>query len=386
MCVHSRGTHVWLKARHADGRGAGLMGLESEIVERSKEIHADGYPMSIGELLSLYRDGDLDIHPEFQRVYRWGLNQKSALIESILLNIPVPSVFVSQREDGVWDVIDGVQRLSTIMEFVGEYRDEDGQRYEGLTLQGTDYLPSLEGVRWESEESGFSKALQRDFKRSKIEVRIIRKTSDPNAKYDLFERLNSGTDLSPQEARNCLLIMLNRDMFNLVSSLVGDRSFQAVTNISARKESESFRNELVLRFYAQAAYDGPKEDLKVDFGQFLTHWMRATATVGPLPDAGIFREVFDLLLRADGEDVFRRLTEDGRRTGPFSNAAFEFIATGVQYNLREWRGDHEALQKRIHQVWNDPSFANHVGGGVSARTRFPRMVHHSREFFSRKPG
>ena len=65
-----------------------------------------------------------------------------------------------------------------------------------------------------------------------------------------------GTDLSPQEARNCLLIMLNRDMFNLVSSLVGDRSFQAVTNISARKEAESFRNELVLRFYAQAAYDG----------------------------------------------------------------------------------------------------------------------------------
>lgn len=91
------------------------MGLTEEISRRSREIKTDGYPMSIGELLNLYRDDELDLHPDFQRFFRWTPEQKSRLIESILLGIPLPSVFVFQRTDGIWDVIDGLQRLSTIL-------------------------------------------------------------------------------------------------------------------------------------------------------------------------------------------------------------------------------------------------------------------------------
>ena len=61
------------------------MGLDQEIRDRSAEVHSDGYSMSIGEIVNLYRDGELDIHPEFQRFYRWSAEQKSRLIESILL-------------------------------------------------------------------------------------------------------------------------------------------------------------------------------------------------------------------------------------------------------------------------------------------------------------
>jgi hypothetical protein len=57
------------------------MALEEQIIERAKEIHADGYPMSIGEVMSMYRDGDIEIHPEFQRIFRWESGQKSLLIE-----------------------------------------------------------------------------------------------------------------------------------------------------------------------------------------------------------------------------------------------------------------------------------------------------------------
>jgi hypothetical protein len=113
--------------------------LEEQIATKAKEIRADGYPMSIGEVLSLYRDSDLQIHPEFQRIFRWDDDQKSGLIESILLGIPIPPVFVSQRADGVWYVIDGVQRLSTVLQFVGIYRDEAGDLAEPLTLSGTEY-------------------------------------------------------------------------------------------------------------------------------------------------------------------------------------------------------------------------------------------------------
>ena len=59
--------------------------------------------MSIGEIISLYKENEMDIHPEFQRFFRWTIEQKSRLIESILLGIPIPSVFVAQREDGISD-------------------------------------------------------------------------------------------------------------------------------------------------------------------------------------------------------------------------------------------------------------------------------------------
>jgi uncharacterized protein with ParB-like and HNH nuclease domain len=79
------------------------MSLQNEIDLKIKEISTDGYPMSIGEIISLYKENEMDIHPEFQRFFRWTIEQKSRLIESILLGIPIPSVFVAQREDGISD-------------------------------------------------------------------------------------------------------------------------------------------------------------------------------------------------------------------------------------------------------------------------------------------
>lgn len=127
------------------------MSLQEEIDLKSKTIKSDGYPMSIGELASMYKEGEIDIHPDFQRLYRWNDEQKTKLIESILLGIPIPSIFVAQRDDGVWDVIDGLQRLSTIFQFMGILRDENNNLYQPLRLQGTEYLPSLVNKVWESE-------------------------------------------------------------------------------------------------------------------------------------------------------------------------------------------------------------------------------------------
>ena len=128
------------------------MELQQEIDKTRAEIRTDGYPISIGEWISIYEKGELDIHPEFQRFFRWSLRQKSRLIESLLLGIPVPQIFVAQRPDGIWDVVDGLQRLSTIFEFAGILLDENKQIVPPLTLDATPYLPSLKGRRWEDNE------------------------------------------------------------------------------------------------------------------------------------------------------------------------------------------------------------------------------------------
>ena len=171
------------------------MTLNEEIKKHRSHIRSDGYAMSVGELISMYQSGEIDVRPQFQRFFRWTESQKSRLIESLLLGIPIPSIFVSQREDGVWDAIDGQQRLSTIFQFVGILRGENGAIRDPLTLTETRYLKALGGKTW-SENSGSGSGIGQDnqllIKRSKIDVKIILRESSDDSKYELFQRLNTG--------------------------------------------------------------------------------------------------------------------------------------------------------------------------------------------------
>jgi uncharacterized protein with ParB-like and HNH nuclease domain len=255
--------------------------LLTQIIKRAKEIHAEAYPMSIGELISIYKEKELDIHPEFQRFFRWSNIQKSKFIESILLGIPTPSIFVSHREDGVWDVVDGVQRLSTIFEFIGIYLDDKNEKLPGSTLTATDYLPALEGIKWENPETpdcSFPEALKLDFKRQKIDLKIVKKESDENTKYDLFERLNTlGSHLSDQEVRNCLLVMINKEFYTWLRKIADNESFVSTTSLTDRLIKEKYDMELALRFIVFSRAD--IQDLKniQDIGDFITKKMRSLA-------------------------------------------------------------------------------------------------------------
>jgi len=361
--------------------------LYDRVVERAREIRTDAYSMSIGEVISLYRDGDLEIHPEFQRIFRWDIDQRSRLIESILLGIPIPTVFVAQREDGVWDVIDGVQRLSTILEFVGEYKDEDGNQQPASALVGGEYLRELEGIGWSDTTpdatSNLDDRLQRDFKRAKLSFSIIKRESDPNAKFDLFQRLNAGSTLSLQEARNCLLIMVNRPAYLVLSELTQDGSFNDCISVSEQKENAAYKSELVLRFFAQLEYSSGNEQLSDEFGTYLTDWMKLRAEAGiEFLDTDLFRRTFDLLSRSLGSESFRRY-DGSRHLGAFSISSYEFITSGVASNIAFWEGQKpEILADRIRSTWSDPTFRANSGSGISSRKRFPRMVNSGREFFA----
>jgi len=81
------------------------MDLDEQINKHAATVNAGSYSMSVGELVAMYRDGELDLHPEFQRFFRWTREQKSRFIESLLLGIPIPPIFVSERPDSKWDVI-----------------------------------------------------------------------------------------------------------------------------------------------------------------------------------------------------------------------------------------------------------------------------------------
>ncbi len=372
----------------------GIKLLHEQIETRSREISTDGYSMSIGQFVSTYKDQDIEIHPEFQRIFRWSGEQKSRLVESILLGIPIPPIFVAQRKDGIWDVVDGVQRLSTILQFVGEYRDEHGDELEPLRLVSGEYLSELDGYTYqelvsnEEDSKFFDEVLRRDFKRARLDFVIVKKESDEDAKFDLFQRLNSGTGLSEQEARNCLLIMLDRNFFDWVTQLAEIDSFQACVSLSQRKEDEGLHKEMVLRFLMHIDHPDNTSRLREEFSTHITNWMRKAALDQEYPQSAresLFTESFNCIARALGEDAFRRW-DDSRQgfSGGFSTALFEAMTSGVSHNLDIWaEADPNLLARKAKSVWTNSEFRQNSGTGVSTRSRLPQMISFGRSYFSR---
>ena len=310
------------------------------------------------------------------------------------MGIPIPSIFVSQREDGVWDVIDGLQRLSTILEFVGELRKEDGRKLPPLVLKKTKYLPSLEGKKWEDEDpdSAIGSANQLVIRRSKIDVKIILRESSKSSKYELFQRLNTGgSQLSDQELRNAILIMVNPEANRWIANLAADVNFQACTPLSERMRSEQYDLELVTRFLMFRRLEENRLNSVGDLREFLTDGIREFAQSQEFPEAksveeDAFRFTFARLSQSLGEDSFRKYDAQlGRHLGPFSISAFEPIAMGLGYHFESYRDsgakvpDIEAASKNL---WNDDEFLRHSGGGVRASSRIPSNIPIGRRLFA----
>lgn len=360
------------------------MSLQSEIDVKSKEIHTDGYPMSIGELITLYRDGEMDIHPEFQRFFRWSDTQKSRLIESILLGIPIPSIFVSQREDGIWDVIDGLQRLSTIFEFVGELKGEDGEKIKASKLLRTEYLPSLKDKVWDGDDANnsFTVAQRLVLKRAKLDIKIIKKQSDKDAKYELFQRLNTGgSSLSPQEIRNCLLVMVNVDFYKWLLGLSKFEAFRNCIVLSERLVDEQYDVELALRFFVYKNSTMKEISEIKDIGDFITKKMLEFAQddkFGYDVERIVFEKTFDVLNEISGDDTFTKFDAEKKKfLGAFSISAYEVVASGLGKNINNYynnKKNQTKLLNKIKQVWSEDIYKEKSGSGLTAMRRLPHLI------------
>lgn len=321
------------------------MSLSKEINEARMQVHADSYPMSIGEMINLYQDGDLDIHPEFQRVYRWSEEQKSKLIESILLGIPLPSIFVSQRDDGVWDVVDGLQRLSTIFSFVGVLKKDEKTKFKPLELQSTKYLPSLKGKVWEDQHNPdreIDNDIKRVFKREKLDIKIIKRESEKDTKFELFQRLNTGgSQLSDQEVRNCMLLMLNPAGFEWLQGLGNMEDFSTTLPISSKQKEECYAQELALRFIILRHYSitviKEHSDVAPYLNAELTRLFDADIeTLDFDNEKEVFKKTFSAFNEVLEENSFKKYNHDkGRREGAISLPVFEALSCGVSKYIEE---------------------------------------------------
>lgn len=364
------------------------MTLDKEIEKKAKEIQTDSYPMSIGELTSMYKEGELDLNPDFQRFFRWNIHQKSKFIESILLGIPIPSIFVSQDSEGRWDVIDGLQRLSTIFEFMGILKTTNNEGEEvtksPLKLVGTDFLPSLQDKYWENNEdpnNSLDHSHRFKIKRAKLTIQIIKETSDPEAKYELFQRLNTGgSKLENQEIRNCILIMVNKEFFKWMEDLSKNSDFLNTISISEKQTEEQYEKELVVRYLLTKF--GQIDQIKgtEDIHDYLTKEIINVTKIKIdfQKEKEDFGKIFNLMNKTLGEDSFRKFKQDKNRfMGAFSLATYEAIIGGLIHN----NVSADNLKSLIEKIPEEDQFKN----ALSQRPiqRFKTLVQFGKEYFSR---
>lgn len=361
--------------------------LLKQLESAQSQVRADGYEMSIGELISIYEKGEIEISPSYQRLFRWSLEQKSSFIESILIGIPIPPLFVFQNADGRWELVDGLQRLSTLLEFRGVLRKNGAgvKKLPASRLIGTSLLPELEGVSW-SKSSGTKElpdVLKLRIQRARIRVEILQTGSSPRSRFELFQRLNTGGSLlTRQEIRTCSVIMANAAFQAWLEGLSKFKPFvESIKLTSAAKERQR-AVELVVKYLVFNLIPYKSDwDLHDYLDQGIVQL--ALASIGDfnkVKEEKRFKDVFSLIHQQLGAKAFRRESK-GKLVGSFSDAAFEALSVGVRENYSKLEANPGGLADKVLAMWSEGEFKKNTGAGVRGTTRIVKVVPFAKMFF-----
>ena len=366
--------------------------LTGEIKTARLSVQTDAYQMSVGEIVSMYEEQEIIIDPEFQRLFRWDITQKSRLIESLLLGIPLPSIFVFEREDGIWELIDGLQRISTLLEFMGKLRGSDGKIGPPSILESTKYLPSLHNVVWEqsnhiddvpvNEQKELDKSQQLSIRRARIGVEILKRTSDEQTKFDLFQRLNAGgTQANAQELRNCIMLMVNSKYYRAVKKEAERSEFQKVISATEDQIDRQRHLELAVRFlvHTYEPYDGTLNVEEYIDNGIINLAQNSSSTEA----ADTIRRTFHLLHEAAGGNALRRF-ENKRHSGKVGLVGLEGIAVGVAKNLDTicaLTKPKAFVKNKIQSFWSQPETTGLTVSGLRGTTRIQRTIPFGEKWF-----
>lgn len=340
---------------------------------------------SLDTLLKRLEQGRIDLDPDFQRSRGiWTDQKKGQLIESLLLRIPLPTFYVAEIPDegGLaedrWAVVDGIQRLSTIAEFVSP-------KIFGLAplhLRGLQYLKKEEGKTF----SQLSPALQLRILESQFTMQVIRKTTPEPVKLNIFARINTGgVPLSAQELRHALTPGQAR---TVLRDLAHSPAFRQAVDDSVTPSRMADR-EMVLRFLAFRLVD-PLTYRQQDFDGFLRKTM-VTINDWNRRELAAHRQDFQLAMDVSrdifGRDAFRKRYKQDDPRRPISKALFECVAVSIAWLANE-RGadavDHlvenaRAVRESFMDLMADREFDRSVSQGTGdpnrVRYRFAQMRH-----------
>ena len=331
-------------------------------------------------------EGELDISPDYQRLFLWPEGARSRFIESLLLEMPVPPIYVVEEEDNKKLLIDGLQRLSSYLHFRGMLKAEHlnpAVNYgDNLVLQDCDIVTSLNGKIYDD----LGTALQIKLKRSFVRVEVVRKGSNPKFKYHMFKRLNTGGyALTQQQLRNCTIRLLDAT-FNDFMIELADKNQDFKNCISAISEEQiygAYDSELVLRFFA---FKNWRCKFKHDVADFLTEYMEAVSDSDHpeqfdyAVEKEVFERTFAILSRALGEKAFSRANKKQKDlVQSFGIYHYEAFTLGLQAFLDKIDINTESGIEKIKSIFmdiklNSDFIALTTGGGKNSSGSFTNRI------------
>lgn len=324
------------------------------------QIRVETKPMVISLLLDRIKMEEINLSPGFQRKGGiWSTKAKSRLIESLLIRIPLPAFYMDGSDENQWLVVDGLQRLTAMKEFVidGAYR-----------LRGMEFLSDYEGLSFHE----LPRRLQRRILETQVTVFLIQEHTPPEVKFNIFKRINTGgLPLSTQEIRHALN---QGPAADLLARLAEDDDFLVATR-NGISDTRMGDRECILRYIAFSSIN-PQEYRSYELDVFLNEKMaelNRTQEGTLLQITERFRRSMAINYSLWGKDAFRKRRREGRR-GPINRALFEIWSVTVDHLndheveiLKDYRSK---LDELMLEAFEDRAF----DAAISYGTGDPRKV------------
>lgn len=330
-----------------------VIDLITAIETRLKKVSTQSLDLSFNELLDMYDNNELDISPDYQRLFKWTEGARSRFIESLLLEMPVPPIYVVEEEDNKYLLIDGLQRISSYLHLRGKLNapqlDPPVAKGEMLRLTDCDIVQELNGKTYDD----LGTALQIKLKRAFIRVEVVRKGSDSRFKYHMFKRLNTGGEpLTQQQLRNCSIRLLSPRFIDFIKKLRTREDFNTCTStLNNERRLDAFDEELILRFFA---FRNNISEFKHDISDFLTEYMEGVSDpTDPVPfdyneQEAAFDKTFSILAATLGADAFAYAhIKTKKLTKGFGVLQFEAFTIGLQPHLNRLDPANKELMTRL---------------------------------------
>jgi len=361
-------------------QGQKVVDLINAVEAQIERVHTQSLDISFNELLDMYRNGELDINPEYQRLFRWSEGARSRFIESLLLEMPVPPIYVIENSDGKYILIDGLQRLSSYLHFrgelVAEHLDPPVNRDDKLFLSECDIVEELNGKSFDD----LGTALQIRLKRAFVRVEVVRKASNPKFKYHMFKRLNTGgLILTDQQLRNCTIRLLDPKFNDFIIEISKDNMFcECIESLNHEKFLGSYDQELILRFFALKNY---RNNFSHDVRDFLTEYMELVSepeiekrlSFDYENEKAIFLKTFSVFQKTLGELAFAPANKfRNSLMRSFAVYHFEAFTIGLQSVLERIDPENGDIIRKLKDVFtsiklDDEFIKLTTGGGKNSR-------------------
>jgi len=334
--------------------------------KRQRQLVTNTLDYNLSTLHDLITNNIIELSPSYQRRCRWDDDQQSRLIESFLMNVPIPPIFLNEDDLGKYSIIDGKQRLTTINRFLG------GK----LKLSGLEIFADINGKNIEELPSNLRTILKT---RVNLRAIIILSQSDPFIKYEVFRRLNTGGEaLNAQEIRNSVYPGLFNDLLLKLST---NKKFHQLLGITQKEKSAIYKEmrdvEFVLRYFTfrdnWIEFSG---GMRRHMDQYMETCTKHLSKINIHDMENDFLKTLDIVEVCFGEHAFQRWIPEKKQWRLMAVASLfdaeMFACRDIPLDLAKKK--HSEILAAVKTLFEDKDFRKSVDAATNTPSYFKKRI------------